>query len=77
MAILRSSEPCIFAIFNPTILKFWILIGEYLKTNETFRFFDTLSISSEIELGLGPSQIKFFLNCISSLFKGLSDRFQF
>jgi hypothetical protein len=64
MAILRlsihPSEPCIFAIFNPTIFKFRILLGDYkISINDMFGFFDTLFISSEIELGLGFSQIKF------------------
>jgi hypothetical protein len=57
---IRPSEPYIFAIFRPTIFKFWILIEDHIKINDTFRFFDSLSISSEIELGLGPSQIKIF-----------------
>jgi hypothetical protein len=61
MAILRlpirPSEPCIFAIFKPKIFKFWILVEDYIKINDTLGFFDSLSISSEIELGLQPSQI--------------------
>jgi hypothetical protein len=61
MAILnlsiRPSELCIFAIFEPTI---WILIEDYIRINDTFGFFDSLSISSEIELGLGPTQIEVF-----------------
>jgi hypothetical protein len=56
MAILRlsirPSEPCIFAIFKPTIFKFWIHIDDYLRINDTF--FDSLFIISEIKLGLGP-----------------------
>jgi hypothetical protein len=62
MAILhlsiRSSEPC---IFISTIFKNWNLIENYIRINDTFEFFDSLSISSEIELALGSSQIKFFL----------------
>jgi hypothetical protein len=68
MAILhlsiRPSEPCIFAIFTPTIFKFWILIETYLRINDTFGFYDSLFISSEIELGLGPSLIKIFFHYI-------------
>jgi hypothetical protein len=64
MAILRLSirlsEPCIFAIFRPTLFKFWIIIEEYIRFNETFGFFDLLSISSETEFRLGPSQIRIF-----------------
>jgi hypothetical protein len=64
MAILRlsirPSGPCIFVICQPTIFKFWILIEHYIRINETFGFFDSLSISSKLELRLGPSQIKMF-----------------
>jgi hypothetical protein len=64
MAILhlsiRLSEPCIFAIFKPTTLKFWILIEDYIRITDSFGSSDSLSISSEIELGLGPFQIKIF-----------------
>jgi hypothetical protein len=71
MAILRfpisPSEHCIFAIFKPTNFKFWILITNYITKNDTSGFFDKLSISSEIELTLGPSRIKGFFN-ISSHF---------
>jgi hypothetical protein len=71
MAILRLSIrrplPCIFAIFKPTIFNLWILIEDYTRINKTAGFFDSLCRSSEIELGLGPSQIKFFKNYISSL----------
>jgi hypothetical protein len=58
---------------KPTIFKFWILIENYIRINETFEFFDSLCIRSEIELGLGPSQIIFYLNHISSLFEDFSD----
>jgi hypothetical protein len=68
MAILRlyirPSEPCIFDIFKPTIFKFRILIEDYMRINKTFGFFGLLSISSEIELGLGPSKIKIFFKII-------------
>jgi hypothetical protein len=78
MAILRlsvrSPMPCIFAIFKPTIFKFQILIEDYIRINETYGFFNSSSISPEIELGLAPSQIKIFFS--SSLFEDLSDRFQ-
>jgi hypothetical protein len=47
-AAIRPSEPCLFAIFKPTIFKFWILIGDYIKINHIFGFLDLLSISSEI-----------------------------
>jgi hypothetical protein len=64
MAILhlsiRPSESYIFAIFKPTIFKFWILLEDYIRINDTFGFFDSSPISSKIELGLGPSQIKIF-----------------
>jgi hypothetical protein len=76
MAILllsiRRTEPCIFAISRPTIFKYWIIIEDYIRINETFGFFDPLSISSGIELGLGPSQIRFF-SIYSSLFEDFSD----
>jgi hypothetical protein len=63
MAILRfpisSSEPCSFAIFKPINFKFWILIENYITTNDTSdKFFDKLSISSGIELELEPSRFK-------------------
>jgi hypothetical protein len=49
MATFRSpispSEPCIFAIFKPKNFKFWILIENYITTNDTYEFFDKLSIS--------------------------------
>jgi hypothetical protein len=65
MAILRlsirPSDPCFFAIFKPTILKFLILIGDCMRINDTFGFSDLMSIGSEIELALGPSQIRIFL----------------
>jgi hypothetical protein len=57
---MRPPEPCVFVIFKPTNFKFWILIENYIKTNETTGFFDKLSISSGIELELGPSRIKVF-----------------
>jgi hypothetical protein len=57
-------------IFRPTIFKFWILIENhirirvciriYIRINDSFGFFDSSPISSEIELGLGPYQIKIF-----------------
>jgi hypothetical protein len=57
---IHPSEPYIFAIFKPKIFKFWILIEDYMRINETLEFFDLLSLSSVIELGLGPSQINIF-----------------
>jgi hypothetical protein len=61
MAILRLSihprEPY---IFRPTIYPFLILIEDYVKIDDTFEFFDSLSKISGIELGLGPFQIKNF-----------------
>jgi hypothetical protein len=45
---------CIFTIFKPTNLKLWVLIENYITTNETSGFFDKLPISSGIELELGP-----------------------
>jgi hypothetical protein len=65
MAILRfpvsPSEPCIVAIFKPTNFKFKILIKNYITKNDTSGFFDKLSISSGIEVELGPSRIiRFF-----------------
>jgi hypothetical protein len=58
---IRPSQPCIITIFKPTIFKFRILIEDCMRIKYTFEFFDSLSISSEIELGLGSSQIQFFL----------------
>jgi hypothetical protein len=64
MAILRfpisPSEHCIFAIFKPINFKFWVLIENYITTNVTSRFFDKFSISSVIELELGPSVLRVF-----------------
>jgi hypothetical protein len=72
MAVLRfsisPSKPCIFAIFEATNLKFWILIENYITTNDTSGFFDQLPIRSGIELKLGPSHIKVFFYYISSHF---------
>jgi hypothetical protein len=68
-------EICIFVIFKPTIFKFWILIEDYIRINETFGFFDSLPKSSEIGFGLGPSQIMIFLNLISSLLEDFPDRY--
>jgi hypothetical protein len=62
MAILRFPiSQSIFAIFKPTNFKFWILIENYITTNDTSGFSYKLSISSGMELELGPSRIKFFL----------------
>jgi hypothetical protein len=61
---MRPSEPCIFAIFDPTIFKFRILIEDYIKINDTSGFFDSLSISS---------QIKIFKKFISSFFGDFSN----
>jgi hypothetical protein len=59
MAILhlsiRPPDPCVFAMFKPIIFIFWNLIENYTRINDTFGFFDSLSISSEFELELGPS----------------------
>jgi ABC-type microcin C transport system permease subunit YejB len=75
MAILRfpisPSEHCIFAIFKPINFKFWVLICNYITTNDTSGFFDKLSISSVIELELGPSRIKGFFYYISLHFISL------
>jgi hypothetical protein len=72
MAILRfpisQSEPCIFAIFKPKNFKFWIMIENYITTNDTSEFFDNLSISSGIKLELGPSRIKGFFSLSHSHF---------
>jgi hypothetical protein len=58
----HPSERCIFAIFNLKNFKFRDLIENYITTNYTSGFFDKLSISSGIELELGPSRIKFLLS---------------
>jgi hypothetical protein len=80
MAILhlsiRLSERCSFAIFRPTIFKFGILIEDYVRINEMIGYFDSLSISSDIELGLRPSQIiilHHFLRIFSIPFKFRND----
>jgi hypothetical protein len=66
--LISPPEPCIFAIFKLKNLKFWILIENYIITNDKSGFFDKLSISSGIELELGPSRIKgFFLLCFFHL----------
>jgi hypothetical protein len=53
----RPPVPFIFTIIKPTIFKLQIFIEEYIRINDTFGFFDSISISSEIEHGLGPFQI--------------------
>jgi hypothetical protein len=57
MAILHlsilPSEPCDLAIFKPTIFKFLLLFKDYIRINDTFRFFDSFSISSD-RGGSGP-----------------------
>jgi hypothetical protein len=62
VAILRfpisPPEPCILVIFKLINFIFWNLIENYITANDTSGFFDKLSISSEIELELGPSRIK-------------------
>jgi hypothetical protein len=58
---MRPSEPSIFAILKPTIFKFWIHSEDYIRINNTFELFDLLSINSDIELALGPSQKVFFI----------------
>jgi hypothetical protein len=46
-------------LFSPfSDLQPWILIEDYIRINDTFGFYDSSSIRSEIELGLEPSQIK-------------------
>jgi hypothetical protein len=47
-------------MFKPKNLKFWILIENYIITNDTSGFFEQLSIRSGIELEIGPSRIKIF-----------------
>jgi hypothetical protein len=49
-----------FAIFEPRVFKFWILIEDYLSTNKTSYICDPLPNSSGIELGVEPSHIKVF-----------------
>jgi hypothetical protein len=49
-----------FAIFQPKIFKFWILREDYLFTRSAAGFSDPKPRSFEIELRLGPSQIKVF-----------------
>jgi hypothetical protein len=64
MAILHfpiSLSLVFFAIFKPTNFKFRILIENYITTYDTSGFFVKMSISSGIELELGPSCIKFLL----------------
>jgi hypothetical protein len=61
--LISPPEPSIFAIFNFKNFKFWILIENYIITNDTSGFFDRFSISSGIELELGPSRIKGFFYC--------------
>jgi hypothetical protein len=71
MAILRfpisPCEPCTFANFKLKNSKFKILIENYIIPNGTSEFFDKLSISSEIELELGPSLIKCFFFVIKKI----------
>jgi hypothetical protein len=57
---IRPSVPYFFAIFQPTIFKFWILREHFLSTRSTAGFFDPKPRSSGIELRLGPSQIRVF-----------------
>jgi hypothetical protein len=60
-----SDVPYFFAIFHPTIFKFWILRENYLSTKNTAGFFDPKPKSSVIELRLESSQIKVFFLSIS------------
>jgi hypothetical protein len=53
---IRPSESCIFDIFKPTIFKFWMHLEVYIRINDTFGFFASFSISSEIE----PFKLRFF-----------------
>jgi hypothetical protein len=73
MAILhlsiRLSEPCIYAIFKPTIFKFWIFIEGYKRINDTFGILDSFSINFEIELGFPSSQIKIFLRIFDHILR--------
>jgi hypothetical protein len=43
---IRQFEPCIFVIFKPKILKFWILIENNKRINGCPGFFDLLSTLS-------------------------------
>jgi hypothetical protein len=57
----RLSVPYFFfAIFQPRVLKFWILMEDYLRTKSTAFIYDPLPRSSEIDLGLEPSLIRVF-----------------
>jgi hypothetical protein len=75
MAILhlsiRSSEPCIFAIFKPTIFKFWILIKDYMRINDKFGFYETSSISSEIWSRILPNIFQLIFHHFSRIFPNL------
>jgi hypothetical protein len=51
---ISASQPCIFAIFKPTNFGF---LEDYIRIKDPFGFSASFSMSSEIELGLGLSQI--------------------
>jgi hypothetical protein len=53
--------PYFVAIFQPRVFKVWNLIELYLRTNSTAWICDPLARSSGINLGLGHSHIRIFL----------------
>jgi hypothetical protein len=56
----RPSVPYFFAIFQPTIWKFWILREDYLSTRSTAGFSDAMPRSYGMELRLHPLKLRFF-----------------
>jgi hypothetical protein len=64
MAILRFhislSEPCIFAIFEPKNFKFWILIENYITTNDTSGFVISCLLALELNTNYYPPALRIF-----------------
>jgi hypothetical protein len=75
MAILRLSiRPLsIFAIFRPTIFKFWTLIENYTRINDTFGYLIYYKIWNRARIRTLPN--KDLLNYISSLLEDLFFRY--
>jgi hypothetical protein len=55
-----STRRSVISPFSISKTSNWILIENYITTNDTSEFFDRLSVSSAIELELGPSRSKGF-----------------
>jgi hypothetical protein len=61
MAIFTFIHPSVGALYFGHFQTYSLQIKSSIRINDTFGFFDSMSIGSEIELGLGFSQIMVFL----------------